>query len=441
MRQSETRYTAILWFWLIIFVWCTIWIFTFYMMFRQDRLDAMAIAGLAVLLGIYIGWRGVRFALDLKKFGDVSLTPRLGAPARPGGRFVGLLRFQDKFPAMPEVEAEIRCQRVTWRAWLSGKTSRTEEVVWSRRERFPLRRRGLGAGAEISFDIPADARPTDLAEEHSDEFDRFSREGGEARHFHRWEIAVVAQVPGIDLDRDFAIVIEPDPATAAPEKQESVVAAPPVPSIHDSKWYKRIFALVFLVVIFFPFGLFLAPRIIAGSPALGSLFPASWSTAEYVPPPEPVLPPKTPWITDTRTWSMPMQEFAPYLGIAANGIRRTRVNGQERFSFDEIVIEKNPGRAEVTYLSLGINVTYHDTEVDDTRSTGGFSRGLQNIQGKLTAENPVLVLRNLSIESSSPKGHIARTRISLAINAVSGQLGRNGAWKQVHEVSRHFTGR
>jgi hypothetical protein len=138
---------------------------------------------------------------------------------------------------------------------------------------------------------------------------------------------------------------------------------------------------------------------------------------------------------------MPMQEFAPYLGIAANGIRRTRVNGQERFSFDEIVIEKNPGRAEVTYLSLGINVTYHDTEVDDTRSTGGFARGLQNIQGKLTAENPVLVLRNLSIESSSPKGHIARTRIYLAINAVSGQLGRNGAWKQVHEVSRHFTGR
>lgn len=441
MRQSEPRYTAIQWPWLFISLWCALWFFTFYMGLRQDRPIGVALAGLMALLGINMGWRRIRMALDLKKYGVVSLTQRLGTPARPGGRFVGLLRFQDKFPASPEIEAEIRCQHVTWQTWSSGKTSRSEEVVWSSRERFPLRRRGLGAGAEISFDIPADARPTDLAEEHDKEFDQFRLDGGKSRHFHRWEIAVLAQVPGIDLDRGFAVLIGPDPATVAPEKQESVVAAPPVPSIYDSKWYKRIFTLVFLVVIFFPFGLFLAPRIIAGSPALASLFPASWSTAEYVPPPEPVLPPKTPWITDTRTWSMPMQQFAPYLGIAANGIRRTRVNGQERFSFDEIVIEKNPGRAEVTYFSLRINVTYHDTEVDDTRSTGGFDKGLQEINGKLTAENPVLVLRNLSIESSSPKGHIARTRIYLAVNARTGQIGRNGAWKQVHEMSRHFKGR
>jgi hypothetical protein len=439
MRQSEPRYTAILWPWLIIFVWCALWFFVSYMAFRQDRLDAMAIAGLAVLLGIYIGWRGVRVALDLKKFGVVSLTPRLGASARPGGRFVGLLRFQDKVPAMPEIEAEIRCQHVTWFAYSSGKASRTEEVVWSSRERFPLRCRGLGAGAEISFDIAADARPTDLAEEHDEEFDRFRRDGGEARHFHRWEIAVVAQVPGIDLDRGFSIVIEPDPATATTttDKPEAVVAATDPSGAMTLNWFGWVMLLIIvLMVLWSVFG----DRLFVGTVGPDPSLPAPPQTTTAVAP-EPVLPPKTPWITDTRTWSMPMQEFAPYLGIAANGIRRTRVNGPERFSFDEIVIEKNPGRAEVTYLSLGINVTYHDTEVDDTRSTGGFARGLQNIQGKLTAENPVLVLRNLSIESSSPKGHIARTRIYLAINAVSGQLGRNGAWKQVHEVSRHFTGR
>jgi hypothetical protein len=228
-----------------------LWFFVSYMAFRQDRLDAMAIAGLAVLLGVYIGWRGVRVALDLKKFGVVSLTPRLGAPARPGGRFVGLLRFQDKFPAMPVIEAEIRCQHVTWRAWLSGKTSRTEEVVWSSRERFPLRRRGLGVGAEISFDIPADARPTDLAEEHSDEFDRFSREGGEARHFHRWEIAVVAQVPGIDLDRGFAIVIEPDPATATTttDKPEAVVAATDPSGAMTLNWFGWVMLLIIVLMV------------------------------------------------------------------------------------------------------------------------------------------------------------------------------------------------
>lgn len=250
MRQSEPRYSGIQWPWLFIIIWCALMFFSFYMAsIRGNSIGGGLMTGLMALLGVYMAWRRVRMALDLKKFGDVSLTPRLGTPARPGGRFVGLLRFQDKFPAMPGIEAEIRCQHVTWCAGMLGKASRTEEVVWSSRERFPLRRRGLGAGAEISFDIPSDARPTDLAEEHGDEFDRFRRDGGEARHFHRWEVIVAAELPGIDLDRGFAIVIEPDLAATTPDKQEAVTAAPDPSGVMTLNWFGWVMLLIIVLMV------------------------------------------------------------------------------------------------------------------------------------------------------------------------------------------------
>ena len=458
MRQSDTRNTSIQWPWFFIVIWCALTFSSFYMVaFRGNGVHLSAfVVGPMALLGVYMAWRRVRMALDLKKFGVVSLTPRPGAPARPGGRFVALLRVQDKCPAATKIEAEIRCKHVVVSKGSKGGGVVTEEAVWTSRTSFPLRQSGLGASAEISFDIPSDARPTNLPEDRGGEsaLMQFRREGGEPQHFHRWEVAVVAQVPGLDLDRGFTVIIEPDlaeaskhkeaavmePNSAAPttDKQGALTAAAPEPrSVFDSKWLGAVVALGFGATVFT--SLF-ANRIFVGTLAPGPAFPTAPPTTAAVAP-EPVLPPKTPWITDTSTWSMPMQKFAPYLGIAANGIRRTRVNEQERFSFDEIVIEKNPGRAEVTYLNLRINVTYHDQDSSDPPTIGGFDKGIEDIRGKLTAENPVLVLRNLSVEGSHPKGHIARTRIYLAVNALSGQRARTGGWKQVHEVSRHFTGR
>lgn len=227
MRQSDARDTEISYPWILIVIWCTLIFSSFYLaVFRFESLGGGFVAGLMSLLGVYMIWRKVRKTLDLRKFGVVSLTQRWSTRARPGGQLVALLRIHDKATAAREIEAEIRCQHVTWSkgakwsTWIeeNGETSwgrnviKNELAVWTSRKGFPLLRRGLGASAEISFDIPDDARPTDFPRDRGDEsaLMRFRREGEELQHFHRWEIVVVAQVPGIDLERSFAVIIEPN---------------------------------------------------------------------------------------------------------------------------------------------------------------------------------------------------------------------------------------
>ncbi len=130
-----------------------------------------------------------------------------------------------------------------------------------------------------------------------------------------------------------------------------------------------------------------------------------------------------------------MPPYARYLGIAANGIRSTRADGQEQFTFDEIVIEKNPAWPEVQYFEVRFRVTYYDDKSGDTGSAGGFDTRIGDFHGKLTAESPALVLRNRSIVGPTPKGNIVRMRYHVAVNAVTSDR------KYVGEKSREITAR
>lgn len=213
MRQFDARETELPW--LFIVIWCALVFSSFYMVvaFRSESLVGLFVTGLMSLLGVHFIWRKVRKTLDVRKFGVVSFTQRWDTRACPGGQLAARLRIQDSVPAAREIEAEIRCHRVTWSTG-SRKPIVSELVVWSSTKRFPLLQSGLGTGAEINFDIPADAKPTDLPEDRGDESAllRFRREGGETRHYHRWEIVVIVQVPGVDLERSFTVIIEPNQA-------------------------------------------------------------------------------------------------------------------------------------------------------------------------------------------------------------------------------------
>lgn len=213
MRQFDTRETELPW--LFIVIWCALVFSSFYMVvaFRSESLVGLFVTGLMSLLGVHFIWRKVRKTLDVRKFGVVSFTQRWDTQACPGGQLAARLRIQGKVPAAREIEAEIRCQLVTW-----TKGARlpivNEQAVWSSRKSFPLLSSGSGAGSEISFDIPADAQPTDLPADRGDESAllRFRYEGEQRQHFHRWEVVVIAQVPGVDLERSFTVIIEPSQA-------------------------------------------------------------------------------------------------------------------------------------------------------------------------------------------------------------------------------------
>lgn len=441
MQQSGTRELAsklerrdIIGAWIFVSIWCVFTFGIFYVFaFRAKSVFGGSISGVMALLGVYMLWQTIRLTLDLRKFGVVSLTPRQGLPLRPGGQYVAQLKFHDTSPAAREIEAELLCQHVTWSRGTKGATDVSEETVWTTRKAFPLRQTGLGASAEINFEIPADARPTDLPGERSGDsgWKRFRLEEGKPLHFHRWEVAVTAQVPGLDLERSFAVVIEPALANATADKPEAAIAAASEPRrAWNLKWLGPVLMLGFAATFFTDF------RSI-GLPGQGTAIPAApqptTPMAPMAPPPE--LPPQTPWTTDTSTWSMPTPTFAPYLGIAANGVRSTRANGQEHFSFDEIVIEKNPAQAEVEYFDLMFSVTYYDANSGETSSAGGFSTRLEDIRGKLTAERPVLVLTNRSVVATTPGGNIVRMKYYLGINAVSPNRQR------VHEKSRAIASR
>ncbi len=437
MHQSGSRDIAsrlerrdLIGIWIFVSIWCAGTFAFFYVFaFRAKSVFGGSVTGFMALLGVYMLWRTIRLTLDMQKFGVISLTPRQGLPVRPGGRYVAQLKFHDTSPAAREIVAELLCQHVTWSKGTRGSTAVSEETAWTTRKAFPLRQTGLGANAELSFDIPADARPTDLPGERPGEsgWTRFSLEEGKPLHFHRWELAVTAQVPGLDLERSFAVVIEPALTDATTNKPAAAVATAAEPRRAWKNWLGPALMLGFVVTFFADF------RSI-GIPGLGTSTPAAPQPAAPMAPPV-ELPPQTPWTTDTSTWSMPMPIYAPYLGIAANGIRSTRTNGKEHFSFDEIVIEKNPARAEVEYFELRFSVTYYDEKSGDTGSAGGFDTRIENIRGKLTAENPVLVLKGRSIDAPVPQGIITRMRYHLAVNAVSSRP------KSVHEKSREITGR
>lgn len=440
MHQSGTRELAsklqrrdLIGIWIFVTVWCVFTFALFYVFaFQAKSVFGASVTGLMALIGVYMLWRTIRMTLDAQKFGVVSLTPRQGPPVRPGGRFAAQLKFHDTSPAAREIEAELLCRHVTWSKDLRGGTAVEEETVWTARNTFPLRQTGLGASAEISFDIPADARPTDLPGERpgDSKWTRFRLETGKPLHFHRWEVAVAARTPGLDLERSFPVVIEPAPAGAGADTQEAaaISAAPPPRRGGKLNWIVAALMLGYAASFVVDFRSIGTPG--HGTPTPAVPRPAAINLALL---PDP--PPQTPWTTDTSSWSMPMPTYARYLGIAANGIRSTRADGQELFTFDEIVIEKNPAWPEVEYFEVRFRVTYYDDKSGDTGTASGIDTRVGDFHGKLTAESPALVLRNRSILAPIPKGNIVSMRYNLAVNAVT--WGR----KYVGEKSREITAR
>lgn len=415
--------------WIFATLWCGGTFPFFYLAtFKSFHAVSAVLTGFLALCGVIMLWTVGSMTLDYLKFGVVAFTPRRET-VRPGDQVAGLVEFLDNPPTSSEIEVELLCQHVTWSRGVRGSTVVSEETAWSARRNFPLRQTGSGASAAITFDIPSDARPTDLPGERPSKsgWIRIKLEQGKPLHYHRWEIRVIARVPGLDLERSFKVVVEP--AAASRSVPAISDAAPTQRRKQILGWMAGPALVITLAAIsFVDFSAIIgAARNTAPPPA----------AARPVVPPPPLpqlpLPPTTPWTTDTSGWTMPMPVFARYAGIAANGIHYTRANGQMRITFDEIVIEKNPAQGEIDYFDLIINVIY-DEDSGRTRYRGGYSGQVaEDIRGKLTVGNPVLVLRNRSVVATTPQGNIENMRYHLTVNAVASDR------KRVLEKSREIS--
>jgi len=444
--RKQRRDLIILWVFFLVWIGGSFAAFYIFAIKAFTPLGAL-ISGVLALSGVYYLWRMTRATVDDVKFGVVSLTPS-SRPACPGGRFEAVLRFHDRAPELPEIEAELRCVAVTIVRRSSTGVAPLEQLAWSTHKKFPL----LNKRADLAFDIPGDAPVTNMPGERPSEsgWHRLPMEAGKALQYHRWEVFVTAGVSGVDLERGFPVIVEPVPKRTAPTSKQDPLKPAFVPLPKGPRIVQLAFVVLVVGSFIFSFvsgidrsetrerQVAAAPAAPAAAPSAAPPAAAPVAAPAAAKPKAPAqvgeLVAQTPWTRNTEGWDLPLPAFARTIGIAANGIRSTREKDFERFVFDEILIEMNPAWSHMDFFDVMVTVTYFPADERPTVTLGFISTRLEAVRGTLTADRPAQRLRDLSVTAPLPKGEIGRTEVRLGINAAIRDPASNFGY--THEPSR-----
>src|SRR5262245_11547854 len=205
--------------WLFTVLWCGISFPVFYVFAIKERsVMGGAIGGFFTLLGIAMIYATIKGTLEYLKYGQVHLLLEGAAPAT-GQSFSARINLPADAARAGRINVEIACVRVTWMRGSKGAPSKGEKDAWTKQHVFPVRGSGVGGYATFRVDIPADKPPSDLPEERApDAMVEAGTPGGieVGRDYYRWELRVKADVPGIDLERNFYISVGTGAQSAAP---------------------------------------------------------------------------------------------------------------------------------------------------------------------------------------------------------------------------------
>lgn len=186
-----------------------------------EQWETRALLGFALIGsgGGWFFWRAVRGTLDYRRFGKVDILPHKTA-ARPGGKLGVTLQFARQPPAIAELEATLRCETRTYfhDPYKGVKLIGPIEAIWSESRRFVLARRHGSARCVAEFDLPADAKPSDLPQEscnavhppgdYAEHPPKDSIEVNSRRTFHAWRITFTAGLPGVDFQRTYRVSVD-----------------------------------------------------------------------------------------------------------------------------------------------------------------------------------------------------------------------------------------
>lgn len=142
------------------------------------------------LAALWLGYMLVKAYLGWRRFGMVELwlDPH---PGQVGGPVAGTITFQGRLSSQDRVQAQLLCKHV--RITGSGKNRRrSETILWERTQTLVPLAAGRGTQLQFRFETPAGLP---ASEEPS-------------RNYHEWELHLLAEVPGVDLDRNLAIPVE-----------------------------------------------------------------------------------------------------------------------------------------------------------------------------------------------------------------------------------------
>jgi hypothetical protein len=162
----------------------------------------------------------VRVTLSVRRFGDVAL--RLREPPRAGATLKGCLELR-RNEVLRTVSLKLICNKVRWTRGSKGSRNRSETEEWSQSaERVPVGALGPNARIELSFPIPANLPGTTVP-----------ADGGITgveldRDYYEWKLELNADVPGVDLVRNYDVRMEAAAAAApgtSPAPDASKIAA------------------------------------------------------------------------------------------------------------------------------------------------------------------------------------------------------------------------
>lgn len=185
---------------------------------EMREIPLLVISSVFTLVGGVMTFGFVRVMLDRIRHGSVALHVSEPLP-EVGGRLVAWLAVPQAVVAAGRISVEFKCVRSRYvKETSGGKTTirHVEEPQWTSRTEVPV----SGRRADIRFDLPA-GLPGSSPEQASV---RFISENDPPRH--EWVVHVVADIPGVDLDRTYAIPVRgADIAVPA-----TVVASAPKPA-------------------------------------------------------------------------------------------------------------------------------------------------------------------------------------------------------------------
>lgn len=196
------------------------------------EIPLLIIGGVFTVVGGAMTVASLRTLADRIRHGNVLLQVSQPVPVA-GGSLVAWMALPEKAAAAGYVTVEFNCLRIRYVKERSGGKSqmrRDEKSLWSTRAQVPV----SGRRADIRFDIP-DGLPAATREP---ERTRFISVDDPPRY--EWVVHVVADIPGVDLDRNYLVpvgagktpVAAETPAAPAPRPAQAAVmpAAGAVPA-------------------------------------------------------------------------------------------------------------------------------------------------------------------------------------------------------------------
>lgn len=164
---------------------------------RETPPVGWAVMGLFSLFGLAGVFIGARKTLEWFKYGSLLLY--LDAPAQTGAKLGARLTVPDRLRPAASVTATLSCiAKVRSRAENDRSSFESDNTVWSESKAFAIQWAGAAGQVQMQFAIPGSRPATDLP------MDGMLLEN---RAYHRWELAITADVPGIDLDRTFELQV------------------------------------------------------------------------------------------------------------------------------------------------------------------------------------------------------------------------------------------